>query len=425
MRSSLPWVTTTVAVGLLLTACVASASLAPATTLPPTSSPQVATPGPTSSTSSPAATSPPPTSSPQVATPGPTSSTSSPAATTPPPTPPPATTPPPTSSPPATTPPPTSSPPGAISLAAIAAGGHHTCALTSGGAVKCWGANFAGQLGNGTTTDSRTPVDVSGLASGVTAVAAGSSHTCALTSGGGIRCWGANFAGQLGNGTTTDSRTPVDVSGLASGVSAVEVGEYHTCAVTIGGGIKCWGRNFEGQLGNGTTTDSRTPVDVSGLASGVSAIAARLEHTCALTGDGGIKCWGRNGSGQLGNGTTTFSSAPVDVSGLAGGVSAIAAGTFHTCARTSGGGIKCWGYNQYGQLGNGTTTDSGVPVDVSNFASGVSSIVVGAFHACAITTGGGVKCWGANYAGQLGDGTVTDSGTPVDVDWATSSSNIP
>jgi alpha-tubulin suppressor-like RCC1 family protein len=300
-------------------------------------------------------------------------------------------------------------------ITALAAGIDHTCALTSAGEVTCWGWNESGQLGNGTTTDSLIPVAVLGLASGVTAIVAGGPHTCGLTSGGGVECWGDNGYIIPGHGSSTQSNVPIGVAGIASGATAIAAGNVHTFALTSVGRVKCWGNNAYGELGNGTTTDSSVPVDVPGLASGVSAIAAGGGHTCALTSSGGVKCWGWNQYGQLGNLSTTDSSVPVDVSGLASGVTDIAGGQAHTCALTSGG-VKCWGDNFVGQLGNGTTTRSLSPVDVSGLASGVSAIAAGGSHTCAVTRVGGVKCWGWNRDGQLGNGTTTnDSLTPVAV----------
>lgn len=302
----------------------------------------------------------------------------------------------------------------------VAADGSHTCALTTGGGVKCWGANGAGQLGDGTSVDRWTAVEVSGLGGGVSATAAGGSHTCALTAGGGVKCWGSNYSGQLGDGSTTDRFTAVDVSGLGSGVSAIAAGRSHTCALTTAGGVKCWGDNYYVQLGDGTNVDRLTPVDVSGLGSGVSALAAGDHHTCALTAGGGVKCWGANYGGQLGNGSDTNSASAVDVSGLDSGVSAIAAGDWHTCALTSVGGVKCWGANYVGQLGDSTDTDRWTAVDVSGLSSGVSAIVAGYHHTCALTTNGGVKCWGGNSSGQLGNGITRFQLTAIDVSGLTS-----
>jgi alpha-tubulin suppressor-like RCC1 family protein len=302
----------------------------------------------------------------------------------------------------------------ASGVTAIAAGTYHTCALMSSGEVRCWGDNEAGQLGDGSFTDSSTPVVVSGLPSGVTAIAAGRLHTCALTSSGEVWCWGGNFYGQLGDGSTTTRTTPVAVSGL-SGVTAIAAGAVHTCALTSSGGVWCWGYNFYGQLGDGSTTARTTPGAVSGLSSGVTAIAAGDFHTCALMSSGGVWCWGGNYSGQLGDGTTTTHSTPVAVSGLPSGVTAIAAGGYYTCARTSSGGVWCWGSNFYGQLGDGSYTDSSTPVAVSGLPSGVTAIAAGGFHTCALTGSGGVWCWGNNSDGQLGDGRPLYRTTPVDV----------
>jgi alpha-tubulin suppressor-like RCC1 family protein len=205
---------------------------------------------------------------------------------------------------------------------------------------------------------------VHGLASGAVAIAAGWYHTCALTSAGAVLCWGLNGNGQLGDGTTNDSPVPVPVSGLSSGVAAIAGGGLHTCALTTAGAVQCWGENVNGQLGNNTTVDSHVPVPVSGLSSGVSAIGSGFGHTCAIS-SGGLSCWGWNGVGQLGDSSTTDSPVPVAVSGLSSGVAAVAGGYAHTCVRTTAGGAECWGSNGYGRLGNNSLTDSHVPVAVS------------------------------------------------------------
>lgn len=291
----------------------------------------------------------------------------------------------------------------------VSAGGDHTCVLTTTGAVKCWGAN----TGDGTTTPHATAVSVLGLPSTVAAIAAGGSHTCALTTAGGVLCWGANTLGQLGDGTTVSKPTPVAVQGLDQGVAALAAGSAHTCAVLIGGSVKCWGFNEDGQLGDGTSVNKNVPTAVTGLNSAVIAMAAGVTHTCALTVDGSVKCWGYQAAG-LGDGITTDKRAPVAVSGLESGVIALAAGAEHTCALMTSHVVKCWGSNRFGTLGDGTTVDKSTPVDVQSLPD-VTALVAGDQHTCALTAAATAYCWGNNARGQLGNGTTALQVTPTPV----------
>jgi len=297
-------------------------------------------------------------------------------------------------------------------VTALAAGGNHSCALLVSGAVQCWGNNSEGQLGNGTTTASTTPVPVSGIST-ATAVAVGTSHSCAVLAGGSVQCWGDNRFGQLGNGTTTSSTTPITVSGIST-ATVVEMGSSHSCALLASGAMQCWGSNGWGQLGNGTTTASTTPVTVRGIST-ATAVAAGNLHSCALLASGAVQCWGRNGEGQLGIGTTNnISLTPVTVIGIST-ATALATGSSHNCAVLASGAVQCWGYNLFGQLGNGTTNNIFLsPVTVIGIST-ATALAAGDNHSCALLVSGVVQCWGINQDGELGNGTTTASTTPVTV----------
>jgi alpha-tubulin suppressor-like RCC1 family protein len=318
----------------------------------------------------------------------------------------------------------------------VDAGGAHTCMLTAEGGVKCWGFNGNGQVGDNTSgTDRYVPVDVTGLTSGVAVVVTGRNHSCALLDTGGVQCWGANSEGQLGNNTTTPSSVPVDVcansscSASLNNIVAIAAGEYHTCAVLDSGGVRCWGDNTSGQLGNNSTTDSSTPVNVGGLTN-ASAVTAGQFHTCALTDSGGVQCWGYNVDGQLGdNGSNWQSLTPVDVCAsegcptALGNVTAISAGLNHTCAIVNGG-AQCWGKNDQGQLGDNSTTNRLIPVEVEGLTSDVGSLNAGYQHTCAVTTGGAAMCWGDNTTGQVGNTTFLLNPIPIPVNVSSLSNGV-
>lgn len=303
------------------------------------------------------------------------------------------------------------------SFTEVSSGGSHSCGIVDGD-LYCWGVNSSGQLGIGSTVSQTQPTLVVGALANktVTAVTAGGSHTCALTSDDTLYCWGDNTYGQLGLGNTTTQSLPQQV---ATAVSVVSAGTSHTCGVQDGI-VYCWGRNNYGQLGLQNYTTATSPQQVKAVAgvftnSSITAVAAGGSHTCVLQ-SGVAYCWGLGTSGQLGNGTKTTSTRAVKVS--AGSmtntnVTDITAGGTHTCALKAGY-AYCWGNDGYGQIGNGgTNTNVTTPSRVSTITS-VSDITAGGYHTCAITSGR-AYCWGRNADGQLGVGTTTNSGTPLAV----------
>ncbi|QJR16528.1 RCC1 domain-containing protein [Usitatibacter palustris] len=289
-------------------------------------------------------------------------------------------------------------------VTAVTAGSTHTCALRSTDVV-CWGWNAFGQLGIGTFTNTPSPTPgqpVPGLGGTPSAISAGEFHTCALTAAGGVKCWGRNGQGQLGDGTWTDRITPVDVVGHTSGVAKISAGYDNTCVVTTSGAVSCWGVGGAGH---------------APIASGAVDVKTGYSHACALTAGGGVKCWGQNSLGQLGDGTFTPSNAPRDVVGLASGVAAIAVGVNHSCALTTAGGVKCWGSNQGMQMGTPFVPTGSVntPMDIQGQTSGRVAISANSLHMCSVTTAGAVWCWGDNPYGQVGHGLLIMIPGPTEV----------
>ena len=349
----------------------------------------------------------------------------------------------------------------------LSAGGGSTCAILDNASLQCWGSNAASKLGSGGGGSTPTELDLgtgrtavssaigfytscsilddgsvkcwgqaNGGSSGSTisigtgrvavAVAVGFDHACAILDDASLICWGGNSAGQLGDGTTTDSSTPASVAlGAGRTAAAIAAGQAHTCAILDNASLMCWGSNSHGQLGDGTTTDSSSPASVD-VGSGRYAVALSggRYHSCAILDDGSVKCWGYNGYGNLGIGSGSSTSSPSSNVDLGTGRTAvsIATGHYHTCVVLDDASLKCWGYGSNGELGDGSTSGSNTPVSVTfELGRSVLAIAHGSAHTCAMLDNMSVQCWGSNSAGQLGDGTTTDSTTPTYVSLASGS----
>jgi alpha-tubulin suppressor-like RCC1 family protein len=311
---------------------------------------------------------------------------------------------------------------GTLAFAQVSTGAFHTCGVTTAGRAYCWGGNDKGQLGDGTTVVNVTRTTPVAVVGGLRFrhVTAGYEHTCGVTTDDRVYCWGLNFFGQLGNGTQGSDHflvaTPAEVVG-GHRFRQVRAGYSHTCAITRSDLAFCWGENIYGQLGDGTTIGDATPD--RGRATPVRVLGELQwrqlsgggEHTCGVTQTDQLYCWGLNDHGQLGNGTTTNRLKPAPVSG-GRQFRQVDAGGYHTCAVTTGNLAYCWGFNFVGALGDGTTTQRLTPGAVAGLRR-FDHVNAGDLHTCGVTLARRGFCWGRNATGQLGDGTTISRLRPV------------
>jgi alpha-tubulin suppressor-like RCC1 family protein len=338
-----------------------------------------------------------------------------------------------------------------VQVTQVTTGYTHACALLSNHQVRCWGSNLYDQLGNGGIYDSRaTAVTVlnptgTGPLTGVAEVRAGGNHTCARLTSGQVRCWGYGLQGQLGDGDTDIEAVPTTVknpagTGPLTGVTGLATGGNHTCARVTGNQVRCWGSNSNGQLGNGGGDGQPLPVTVvstsgSGALTGVTQVVAGGNHACARLGGGEVRCWGYNDKGQLGNGGDDDQAVPQTVLAVTGdgaltGITQLAAGAGHTCGVVGATKqARCWGNGGTYQLGQGEALTVHRPVVVmaatgTGPLANVTQVTAGWDHSCARLASGQVRCWGNNIYGQLGTGNNTFRPRPTAVKATTGSAAL-
>jgi len=295
----------------------------------------------------------------------------------------------------------------------ISSGDDHNCGIKTDGTLYCWGRNNNGQLGDNTSIDSYVPVQENSESTNWVYVSAGGYDTCGVRADGTLYCWGGNNYGQLGNGTTNNSNIPVQENSASTIWKSVSSGIYHTCGVKTDGTLYCWGYNYYGQLGDGTSNNSNIPVQEYSQSISWVSVSSGIYHTCGVKTDGTLYCWGYNNYGQLGDGTNNNSNIPVQEYSQSTSWISVSVGQSHTCGVRTNGTLWCWGDNHYGQLGDGTTNNSNIPVQEYSQSTSWVSVSSGESFTCGVKTNDTLYCWGRNNNGQLGDGTNSDRNIPV------------
>jgi alpha-tubulin suppressor-like RCC1 family protein len=308
----------------------------------------------------------------------------------------------------------------------ISNGYSSACSILITGGISCWGSNPAGALGPKSLGKSAKSAQPSAsLISPWVAPSnqsTGSQHSCFRDNNATVKCLGTNNYGQLGNASNTPSATPTQVAVLtgasaATRASQVVSGANHSCALLDNRNVKCWGVNNVRQLGTPTNSVAwvNSPVDVPALTNNVTQLASKADHTCAIHANGDVSCWGADSYGQLGDGTVAPFKGAVKVAGLGADARQVSTGVAHTCSLIKGGGVKCWGSNEFGQLGNGTATTSSKPVSVIGLPRPANEISAGGYHSCARLDNGSIYCWGRGTKGQLGNDKKASSLTAAPV----------
>jgi alpha-tubulin suppressor-like RCC1 family protein len=306
---------------------------------------------------------------------------------------------------------------GLVNATDIAAGSDNTCAILQSQEVVCWGSNASGQLGNGnssTQQDYATTAEKVSSLTGVISLSVGSGASCAVTSTGKLYCWGARAT----SGSNETNLTPKEVTGF-SGTPTTVAGGYTACATISGGTLQCWGGNYYGILGNNTTDTSTTPVSTQGLTAAVQQLSIGSRHVCAAINGGGVQCWGNNYNDELGVAYASLERSLVarTVSTLGTTVvNHVAAGDDTSCVVTSSGVVMCWGDNSGWLMGDSVSAKVTAPATLWSDTNGAKTVALGTYHACLLAKDNSVYCWGSNYLGQLGQpATTTGSLTPVKV----------